>query len=92
MRSGERCDKCDLGRLRVYCSRTVGMARVRFLKCSSCGATGQETARVDDLGRTILGISTRPSTATPSESAPPRLPFTEATLADQSHPSQEQVQ
>lgn len=59
MRSGERCTSCEAGRMKTYCTRTVGSSRIRFLKCSSCDAKGQEACKVDELGRTILDCTLR---------------------------------
>ena len=78
MRSGEQCE-CG-GRMRVYCSRTIGMSRVRFLKCSNCDATDRESVGVDDLGRSILRNSTKPSTAFASVLPLPSVGYVEATL------------
>ncbi len=79
MRSGDRCGQCSGGRMRTYCSRTVGMSRIRFLKCSNCDATGQEIVGVDDLGRSILRSSTKPSIGKDSSEWSQALLFTEAT-------------
>jgi len=60
MRSGELC-KCRSGRMRTYCSRTVGASRIRYLRCTECGTKAQEFVSVDDLGRTILQVRTMAS-------------------------------
>ena len=60
-RSGDRCDQCGAGRWRVYCTRTIGLSRIRFLRCSNCGTTDRESCGVDDLGRSILRVGTKPS-------------------------------
>lgn len=54
MRSGERCDLCGIGRMRTRTTITRGSSRVRYLVCVNCGATGKETLRIDDLGRSII--------------------------------------
>ena len=59
MRSLGPCPVCQAGRMQTYKTRTVGVTRVRYLKCSACKATGHEQLRVDDLGRTILDVCTR---------------------------------
>lgn len=69
-RSGERCP-CG-GRLKVYHSRTAGLCRVRYLRCTSCEVTGREVVSVDDLGRSILPVRTTAGNATESAPIAPR--------------------
>lgn len=57
MRSRDRCPDCARGRMLTYKTRSTGSLRVRYLKCSACGRTGQEVLQVDFLGREIC---TRP--------------------------------
>jgi hypothetical protein len=73
MRSGERCDRCNSGRMKVYHSRTAGLCRVRYLRCTSCRATGQEVVTVDDLGRSVVILSNRTTTSKAAE-LPPTVP------------------
>ena len=54
MRSGERCTKCHIGRMRTRSVFTRGSSRVRYLVCKHCRNTGKEVLRVDDLGRAII--------------------------------------
>lgn len=63
MRSGERCECCGTGKLKVYTTRTRGSSRVRYLRCDHCETTGVELVRIDDLGRSILNVCTSAGTA-----------------------------
>ena len=54
MRSGERCSKCQVGRMRTRTTITRGSSRVRYLVCPSCGSTGKESLRLDDIGRPVF--------------------------------------
>lgn len=62
MRSGERCEKCHIGKLRTRSTFTRGSSRVRYLVCPSCNATGKEVLQLDDIGRPIYRVAT-PSNA-----------------------------
>ncbi len=75
MRSGERCLSCNAGKMRTYSVRTVGLSRQRFLKCSAgCGQTGQESVKVDDLGRAIIFSNLATSSTSPKhETTPPSV-------------------
>lgn len=53
MRSGERCSKCLVGKMKTRTVFTRGSSRVRYLICRSCKATGKEVLRLDDIGRPI---------------------------------------
>ena len=65
MRSLDRCEHCQVGRMKVYTTRTIGVSRIRYLKCDHCHTTDQEVLRVDELGRSIiLTVGTFPSTNT----------------------------
>lgn len=61
MRSGERCDKCGIGKMKTQTTRTQGSFRVRHLKCSNldCDSRGYETFQIDDLRRPIYHPTTR---------------------------------
>ena len=72
MRSVDRCDRCNNGRMKVYSVRTVGLSRQRFLKCSAgCGQTGQEAVKVDDLGRAIIFSNLATSSTGPKHETTP---------------------
>lgn len=53
MRSGERCQACELGKMRTRTTITRGSSRVRYLVCTSCKTTGKEVLQLDDIGRPI---------------------------------------
>ena len=61
MRSLERCKSCGVDRMKTRTVITRGSSRVRYLVCRSCGATGKEVLRVDDLGRPIFVDVATPS-------------------------------
>jgi hypothetical protein len=65
MRNLDRCEKCNIGQMRIVTTRTRGLTRVRYLKCDcdSCKAKGKETFSVDSLGRqTSFSVGTARST------------------------------
>lgn len=41
--------------MRTRTTFTVGSLRTRYLVCRSCGMTGKESLRLDDIGRPIFG-------------------------------------
>ena len=56
MRSGERCQQCNVGKMHVETVRTTGSSRTRYLRCTNkpeCKNRGTETVSLDDLGRPI---------------------------------------
>ena len=56
MRSGERCEQCNVGKMHVETVRTIGSRRTRYLRCTnkdSCKHRGKEIVHVDDLGRSV---------------------------------------
>jgi hypothetical protein len=44
-----RCQVCT-GRQRVYCCRTHGLKRTRFLRCVDCGSTSKTRITIDAQG------------------------------------------
>jgi len=58
MRSLDRCEVCQAGRMMVYKSKSLGARRLKYLKCSSCGSTGKEWIRLDSLGRQSFELDT----------------------------------
>jgi hypothetical protein len=44
-----RCQVCT-GRQRVYCCRTHGLKRTRFLRCVDCGSTSKTRITIDAHG------------------------------------------
>lgn len=63
MRSGDRCEVCNIGRMRTRTTFTRGSSRVRYLVCRHCQATGKECLGLDDIGRPIFEvIATRSNT------------------------------
>ena len=50
----DRCEQCEGGRFRRYCTRTFGNNRTRYLKCDKCGETDQEVFKVDHFGRVVI--------------------------------------
>jgi hypothetical protein len=56
MRSGERCQSCQVGRMRTRTTITRGSSRVRYLICTSCTQTGKESLRLDDIGRPVFAM------------------------------------
>jgi hypothetical protein len=58
MRSGERCTQCGVGKMKTRTVFTRGSSRVRYLVCKSCGKTGKESLRLDDIGRPCYTFAT----------------------------------
>jgi hypothetical protein len=54
MRLATICNHCHTGRYRAARTITKGSSRIRYLKCSFCGATSKEVLRIDpSTGRPI---------------------------------------
>lgn len=51
MKSGDWCEVCPIGMMRVYCTRKVASSAIRYLKCDVCGATGIQTLPADLIPR-----------------------------------------
>lgn len=54
MRSLDRCQQCEVGRMRTYKTRSIGFNRVRYLKCEFCKAKGREQFSIDAQGRPVF--------------------------------------
>ena len=72
MRSGERCEKCHIGRMRTRSVFTRGMSRIRYLVCKDCHHTGKEVMPIDDLGRAIIVPIATHSNLSDSQATPTR--------------------
>ena len=70
MRSGERCQQCNVGKMRTRTTFTRGSSRVRYLVCTGCGSTGKESLRLDDIGRPVFVIATHSNAASIATSEP----------------------
>jgi hypothetical protein len=67
MRSLDRCTSCQVGTMKIYTTRTQGLVRLRYLRCTACGSKGKECFSVDSLGRqTSFAVGTTRSTCEPS--------------------------
>jgi hypothetical protein len=56
MRSRERCERCNVGKMHVDTVRTAGSRRVRYLQCTECKHRGKEVCALDDLGRPVYSL------------------------------------
>lgn len=72
MRSGERCTKCHIGRMKTRTVFTRGSSRVRYLVCRDCKTTGKEVLPIDDLGRAIIVPIATHSNRSDSQATPTR--------------------
>lgn len=52
------------GRFKTYSTRTIGMTRLKYLRCDQCRGTASVSVRVDGCGKEIPTIVLQPSTLT----------------------------